>query len=298
MATYYLKRYIWLVEYLLRNDGAKFKDIQEEWAYVDDLNPKGEPLSRSSFNKQIMALKDRFKIAIIRSKIDGKYRVDNYHGQLDNVLLNNISLFVLLDREEKLEGRILFEKDPVVNYTWLERIARAMSDGNRISLDYKSYKDERTTSRPLNPYCLKLHKRRWYLLAKDGPYLKTFALDDRIKGVQVLQETFIFPEDFNANEYFLSAFGIRPGKPEQIKDVVIKTFGMESYYWRSAPFHHSQQEIETGKDYAVFHFHLNAEDPEIIHSLLSHGATIEVLEPESLRETIKTKIVEMMQLYA
>ena len=139
MSTYYLKRYTWLVEYLLRNDGAKFRDLQEAWAKVDDLNPQGELLSRSSFNKQIIALKDRFNIAIVRSKEDGKYRIDNYHGQLDPVLLNNNSLFAIMDRDKKLKGRILFEREPVVIFTWLEKIVRAMSDGYRILIDYKSY---------------------------------------------------------------------------------------------------------------------------------------------------------------
>ena len=84
-------------------------------------------------------------------------------------------------------------------------------------------------------------------------------------------------------------------KPQIIK---IKTFANESLYWRSAHFHSSQEEIETGDDYTIFSFFMYPDTPELIHALLSHGASIEVLEPSSLRDTLKGKIDEMVKRYA
>ena len=291
----YIEKYTWLVELLLSEDGATFKQIDEKWREDERLNPGGTPLSRSSFNKMLVAIPKMLHINIVHQN-DHKYRVDNYHGQLDHLLYSNVSLNAILDRDKKLKGRIIFEREPQVALKWLEKIAEAMSEGKMILLDYKKYGDEYTTQRELAPYCLKMFRRRWYLLADDGGMEKTFALDDRLKGLSVLDKPFTLPEGFDAATHFRFAYGITMvGEPQE---VIIKTSGKEADYWRSAPFHPSQKEIETGDDYAVFSFFLSPEAPEFIHALLSHGATIEVLEPASLRDTLIAKIEEMRQKYS
>ena len=295
MANNFIKRYTWLVELLLREDGATFETIAKSWEGEEILNPMGEILSRSSFNKQLKAIPRVLNINIVHSK-DHKYRVDNYHGQLDHLLFNNVSLNALLDRDKKLMGRILFEDEPQVNMRWLEDIAHSMSEGKKISIDYHKYGNEFTTQRTISPYCLKMYKRRWYLLAQDGEEERTFALDDRLKGIKILDESFVLPEGFDAAAHFRDAFGVTIGRESQ--EIKIKTYGKESSYWRSAPFHHSQKEIEKGDNYAIFSFFMYPDTPELIHALLSHGATIEVLEPASLRDTLKAKIDEMVKKYS
>ena len=295
MANNFIKRYTWLVELLLNEDGATFETIAEFWKEEEFLNPEGEKLSRSSFNKQLKAIPRVLNINIVRSK-DHKYRVDNYHGQLDHLLYNNVSLNALLDRDKRLLGRILFEDEPRVNMRWLEDIAHSMSEEKQIAIDYHKYGDEFTTRRTVSPYCLKMYKRRWYLLAQDGGEVKTFALDDRLRDIKILDESFAFPEDFDAAAHFKNAYGVTIGKESQ--EILIKTYGNESLYWRSAPFHPSQKEIKTGDDYAIFSFYMYPDTPELIHALLSHGASIEVLEPSSLRDTLKGKIDEMVKRYA
>ena len=54
----------------------------------------------------------------------------------------------------------------------------------------------------MEPYALKVFKRRWYLLGKygDGP-LKVYALD-RILDIDIEFEDFTLPADFNAAEFF------------------------------------------------------------------------------------------------
>ncbi len=295
MANSFIKRYIWLVEFILRCDGASFDEISAAWSIEETLNPSGKPMSRSTFNKHLKAIPKVLNINIIHSK-NHKYQVDNYHGQLDNLLYSNVSLKAWLDKDKKISGRIIFEAEPLCNFRWLEDVAQAMSEGKQIELEYKKFGDELTTQRTLSPYCLKMYRHRWYLLADDGGMEKTFALDDRLQGVKILKESFILPKEFDAASLFRDAYGITmTGTPETVK---IKTYGPETFYWRSVPIHLSQKEIETGEDYSVFSFYLYPLAPEFIHALLGHGATIEVLEPASLRETLIAKIDEMKERYS
>ena len=72
---------------------------------------------------------------------------------------------------------------------------------------------------------------------------------------------------------------------------------MQADYWRSAPVHHSQKEVETGPDYAIFELRLNPDSIELEQLLFSKIDQIEVLEPASLRDKMKTNITKMRARY-
>ena len=60
--------------------------------------------------------------------------------------------------------------------------------------------------------------------------------------------------------------------------------------------HHSQQLIEDCEEYADFELYL-APTYDFVMKLLSFGAMIEVLEPLSLRKTMKGWVSDMYELY-
>ena len=100
-----------------------------------------------------------------------------------------------------------------------------------------------------------------------------------------------YVKDFDAEAYFHDTFGIRNAPARK---VIVKAYGHEADYWRSCPLHPSQQEIETGKDYAVFSLKVGTDAWEFVQELLSRGDRIEVLKPQSLRKEI-THYIEMMR---
>lgn len=85
---------------------------------------------------------------------------------------------------------------------------------------------------------------------------------------------------------YLDSFGIIIGKDVVCERVRIKVMNNQAKYFRSLPLHHSQKEVETTPEYSIFEYKLKPTydfEPEI----LSHREDVEVLEPASLRETIK-----------
>lgn len=121
-----------------------------------------------------------------------------------------------------------------------------------------------------------------------------FCLDNRTIDVRVNNEKFKYPDDFRPEEYFKDAFGIHKALA---KDVVLKAYGNEADYLRSAPIHPSQEEIEQGDDYAVFTLHVGIDAWEFYQEILSHGNRIEVLGPQSLRDDIAKTIDKMRERY-
>lgn len=299
MAHNDFKRYVWLIALLYNSGGASFKDIDLDWQDQPELNPEGEPLPNRTFNNHRISIKEIFGFSIEYSAKDKKYHIsdDLYSGRMQQALLlmSSLSLWNNKDSYEKMAGRILYEEEPFVYPKFMRRIISAMDNDKMIALDYMKYGDRKATRRKLAPYCLKMFKRRWYLLAKEGDALKTFCLDNRTCDVKVLDEKYEFPNDFNPEEYFKDAYGIRTAPA---KEVVLKAYGQEADYLRSAPIHPSQKETETGKDYSIFTLHVGTNAWEFYQEILSRGNRLEVLEPVSLRKDIAERIEEMRERYA
>ena len=295
MAHNDFKRYIWLIELLKRVDGASFADIDDAWQDDPLLNPVGEPLPLRTFYNHIKAIKEIFDLEITQSKRDRKYRVSNYYGKVQEDIVSYLSLNATINRYKDLRGRVLGEEEPRVDQRCLQLICQAMHEGRKVRLEYKKYGDAYPRDRRLSPYCLKIFKRRWYLLAKEGEYLKTFALDDRTTDIEILDEASDYPDDFDAEAFFRDTFGIRN---TPAKNVIVKVYGHEADYWRSSPLHPSQQEIEAGKDYAIFSLKVGTDAWEFVQELLSRGDRIEVLKPQSLRKEMARCIEGMKERYA
>ena len=295
MAHKDFKRYIWLIELLNRVDGASFADIDDAWQDDPLLNPMGEALPVRTFYNHIKAIKEIFDLEITLSKRDRKYRVLNYYGKVQEEIVSYLSLNATINRYKDLRGRVLGEEEPRVDHHYLQLICQAMHEEKKVRLEYRKYGDTFPKDRILSPYCLKMFKRRWYLLAKEGDYLKTFALDDRTIGIEMLDAASDCPDDFDAQTYFRDTFGIWNAPARK---VIVKAYGHEADYWRSCPLHPSQQEIETGKDYAVFSLKVGTDAWEFVQELLSRGDRIEVLKPLSLRKEIVRVVEEMRGRYA
>lgn len=298
MAYNDFKRYVWLIETLNRNDGVTFEDLNSIWQDEPELNPKEASLPLKTFYNHLKAIKEVFGIQIKLNRKDRKYRVvvdDGNTTAMQRSLMATLSLNGTVERYKDLEGRILYEEEPYVYPEWMRQIFHAMKYNHKIRLDYRKYGEKTVSHRELCPYCLKMFRRRWYLLALDGKTLKTFALDDRTRSLRELEAKFDFPKDFAPDAYFRDAFGIRNGKPSEVQ---VKAIKKEADYWRSAPLHPSQKEIETADDYAVFSLNVNVDAWEFIQELLSRGNRIEVLKPAGLRRLMALRIEEMRALYA
>ena len=110
----------------------------------------------------------------------------------------------------------------------------------------------------------------------------------------VLQETFVIPEDFDAESYTKYSFGIIFSQGE-IKNVSIKTDSRQAKYLRALPLHQSQQEM-IHDTYSIFNYRLRI-TPDFVQELLSHGPSITVLDPPELKAMVVTSLEESLANY-
>ena len=282
-----IRKYIWLVNTIHNagSEGITFSDIASKWLEMDATK-----YAKRSFHNHINAIYDLFGIEIncIKGKNLNKYYINNKTDLKDSSgfqrwLLDALSLNCTLDVKEPLKKRILLEDVPSGREN-LTDILKAMDNGKTLTFTYKAFwmDNEESTLYNVEPYALKMFKRRWYLLAKygDNP-LKTYALD-RMSNIDEEFNNFTPPEDFDAETFFDSCFGIICGGDEEPELIYLKVDNYQANYLRTLPLHHSQKEIERTDTHSVFSVYLRPTF-DFKQELLWHGETVEVLRPESLR---------------
>lgn len=296
MAIDTFRRYVWLLETLERYQYAEFETIQSEWMR-SSLNTFNEDLPKRTFRNHITAISDQLCIDIAYRHGWGYYIFnpeDLAESRIKQWLISTLSTYNTLIECQDMKSRILFENVPS-SLEFLSPIIHSMRDEKTISFMYQSHFSKEPHIVEVEPYCLKLFKQRWYLLANslEAGALRIYALE-RMSEVDETQHDFSLPEDFDGESYFYNYYGIKAdGKPEKIK---LKVIPLEAKYMRSLPIHHSQKEIETTEEYSVFTLYLSP-TWDFKQDLLSRADQIEVLESESLREWMKEMTSKMFNIY-
>ncbi len=282
-------KYIWLIDMVNQAgfEGITFSNIRSKWMR-NDLLSGGEDYPKRSFHNHVAAVRELFGIEIACHKSTNSYYIANSRDLKDSSgfkgwLLDALSLNNQLEESSQLKDRILLEENPS-GRELMPTILEAMRDNKMLTFSYKPYwveDDHISNLYHVEPYALKVFKRRWYLLGKygDSP-LKVYALD-RILDIDIEFESFTLPADFDAESFFSSCFGIivSDEDPQTIK---LKVDAFQSNYLRSLPLHPSQKETERTEEYSVFTYFLRPTF-DFIQELLTLRETAEVLAPKELR---------------
>ena len=303
------KQYIWLIETISRAGKITLAELSEKWQ--DREESEGMPLSRTTFNRHRDAIMDMFGVIINCDRKDGnRYYIENKEvledDSVQNWMLSTLSVSNMLDDNVSLQNRILLESVPSGNYL-LQDIIKAMRESRRIMITYRRYGAASGNSFPVAPYCVKLFKRRWYLLAKiDRPSYRDNGIDDdealfvfaidRIESIKIQETKFTINPDFDAASYFNECFGIIIGDGTKLERIVLRAYGLEPYYLKDLPLHNSQKVILETEDYTDFEFYLRPTSDFMAH-LMSRGEWIQILSPDWMAENMKNWLQAAINRY-
>lgn len=297
MAKNLFNRYIWLVDTIYRNGRLTLKEINEKWLKTDFS--MGESIPLRTFHNHRAAIQDMFDINIECDKSTYEYYIEDAEslsgGSVRNWLINTFSVNNLLNESHKLRDRILFENIPS-GQKFLTPVLEAMRENHVLKMSYKRYGCVEPHVFEIQPYFVKIFRQRWYIagLSLEKNQLRIYALD-RIVALEEMPVKFKYPEDFDAEKYMARCFGIiREDIP--IQHILLKVTGGQENYFRALPLHHSQEEIETAREYAVFGYYL-IPTFDFYQEILSHGALVEVLSPALVRNKMQQITRQMAMLY-
>lgn len=300
MAINQLNKYVWLVETIHKaknRGGITLKEIQSRW--LDSDLSEGTELSRRTFINNIHSIEELFEINI---ECGSGYRYNIEYGDCFDEgstrswMLNAFSLHAMVGNSRKLKERVLLEDMPS-GRNYLEDIIKAMRDNHVIFISYYSYNSEKYYEFDIHPYFVKAFKKRWYVVAYSPGTddIRCYALD-RMENVIISDKVFKMPKDLEPAEYFKDCFGIINNEDSEVQKVVLKVDAYQSNYIRNLPLHESQKEMKRTDEYSIFEYHLKPEF-DFEQEIFSNMNTMEVLEPQRLREEITQRLKNLTGKY-
>ena len=285
------KHYVWLVNILSKGRRLTLKELQEEWVQSEEA--EGNPLPRSSFNKYRDIISDMFGLNI-ECDMNYRYYISNPHeleGDLTKQwMLSTLTTGLTLTNSSAIKDDIILENVPA-GYEFLPVIMQAIRQRRTITIGYQKFGFDPYT-KPVDPYALRLFRQRWYLLADNYERMAIYSLD-RMFSATLTDNRFKRPADFSSEQYFAEYFGVMvDGTP--MEHVVVRAYGKMANLLRTLPLHASQRELGSADGHADFVMDIRP-SIDFISELLSKIDGLDVLEPASLKERMRSILEEALR---
>ena len=292
------RQYIWLVNTIRRARRISYDDIKKLWL-SNDLN-EGRPLSRTTFYRIRQAINDMFGICI-ECDNQHQYYIANPEALRDNStqnwMLRTLTVNNILLDGLSIKDQLLLEDIPA-GLEHLQTVINAIKSHHTLQMGYQKFTDSEPYTTSIEPYSLKLFHQRWYLLGKTERKkgdLGIFALD-RMTELTETGHCFKMDPTFDAETFFHDYFGVIPDQTVKAECIVLRAYSPMDNYLRTLPLHHSQKEIATERQSALFEYHV-APTHDFIQAILKEGNELEVIEPESLRKSIHDELTKALKRY-
>lgn len=292
-STSLFKSCIWLINIVHRYGEITFAQINAEWMKTEMSG--NQKMHRSAFNRHRDYILDMFGIMI---ECKGrKYYIYNERvlkeDSVQNWLFSTLSVNNIISESLSLQNRIFLESIPKVTY--LELLVEAMKENRKVVIDYQKYGSTEVSERIIEPYFLKLHKRRWYVMANTADGYRLFSFD-RVMSASIVKQTFCMPKDFDARKYFGDCFGVMRDERHPAERIVLRALGNERHYMNDLPVHQSQKVIGEGDGYVDYEIFMRPTS-DFIGYVMSRGSWLKVMSPQSLVDEIAENLRKTLGMY-
>ena len=218
--------------------------------------------------------------------------------QFENAINKVIEGYRISKIVGKTETQFIQVEEPVkaTGSEWLEKILKGIIEKKPLLITYQAFGKE-IKDHALSPYLLKEYRNRWYAVGYSDRAENILVLAlDRILDIRKCNNEFVTNTSFDADDYFKHAIGVTAmdhAKPER---VLLSITPFQSQYILSQPIHHTQKLIkQTDKEVQVeIEVYITH---ELLMTVLGFGAGVTVLEPASLRDSVKTTIDQISKNY-
>ncbi len=294
----FLKRYSLIIN-RLRKSACSFAEIQrylEEQSVNDEMNYE---ISKRTFQREIKEIESNYDIVIEYNRSQKVYEITHEGNENRNErLMESFEIIDALKISINLSNHLILEKRRPLGTNNMNFLIHAIKNQLEVNFLHEKYWDEDQDRklRIVRPIALKEARGRWYLIALDikDTRIKTFGLD-RIFDLEITHKKFKPIKNYDPEEAFRHSFGILADENEPQKIVLSFTFE-QGKYAKSLPLHHSQKVIiDDESEYRIVL--LIHPTYDFVMELLAMGAEVKVLEPKSLQDEMKRKLLNALNLY-
>ena len=291
--------YFWLIDTIASGNLTR-DDINRRWAHCRYNDNHESEFPERKFHRYKNEIQEIFDVEICCNKSRGNiYYIENKDdisgGFTRKWLLNAMAVHAMMDQAQDIHECVLYEDIPE-GTQYLSMIVDAISQRTQLQMTYHSFNRQEQYELTLAPYCLKVFKQRWYVAGCPSTHpneIRIYALD-RVQVMRPTMEGFIYPEDFEAKQFFAPYYGVfRNATPTK---VLIEANEKSAQFLRLLPLHESQKELRKFQGNAFFEYHI-APTLDFIQELRTHGTDIRVREPEELVEIFREEARKAYEMY-
>ena len=306
MVSELIGKYIWLIQTISSSGerGLSLEELAERYE-----RRFGRTYSRRTFNNHRLAAEEVFGIVIECNRSTNRYHIPYFESALDENdsvrwLIDTFTVGNLLTMgKERLSGRVSVEDVPS-GQKYLTAIMQAMDEGRELEIEYSKYRSEKSDLLHIQPFAVKEHERRWYLVGycherakgkkgnnSDRDAWRVYGLD-RIISLKETGETFRLPKRFDVDSLSYQSYGIFfPQKGQKAVTIRFRASVRESSYLRDLPLHRTQEEegADPGGNGSIFRIRVIPND-NLIMEFCRHADGLEVLEPQLIRDAVHEKL--------
>lgn len=173
--------------------------------------------------------------------------------------------------------------------------ASAVLQRKQLDITYHSRGRDQQTERTVSPQRLTHYRDNWYLDAwcHKREALRSFAVE-RIAACQVRDCAARDIAGSELNAHFASSYGIFAG---QAKHTAVLRFTAERARWVADEQWHPHQQGQFLLDGSYELRIPYANETELVMDILKHGAAVEVIAPEALRQIIRQNLQKAQENY-
>ncbi|MFA7447283.1 MAG: WYL domain-containing protein [Weeksellaceae bacterium] len=283
----------------LRRNPCTFEEILSKLRSESELYEIDLEISKRTFQRDVKEIAALYKIEIKFNRTKKAYYIsDDIEDTYSDRLFEALDVFQLLNLNQTISQFIQFKPRKSTGTENLNGLLHAIQNRYQIQFRYEKFFPDEIDSRKVEPYLLKEFKDRWYVLAYDleKKDFRTFGLD-RIYALQILPIKFQHPQTMDPKLYYKNSFGIVGPSNGEPQDIILKLTNSFGEYIRTLPLHTSQEILEEDGRDMLIKLHL-IPTYDFVFELMSMGANLKVLEPQSLADELKNRFKSALELYA
>ncbi len=197
------------------------------------------------------------------------------------------------DAIKRIRILTMLSRQPALQH--FQSAASAVLQRKQLDIVYHGRGRDRQTERIVSPQRLTHYRDNWYLDAwcHKREALRSFAVE-RIAACQMLDHAARNITDNELNGHFASSYGIFAG---QARHTAVLRFTAERARWGADEQWHPRQQGQFLLDGSYELRIPYANETELVMDILKHGAAVEVIAPEALRQTILQNLQQAQENY-
>lgn len=290
----FIQRYIFIIN-RLKSRASTFEELQDYLLRQQQITGDKLEISQRTLQRDLNEIRSLFDIDIQYNRSEGVYEiVESITEKPIERIIESYEIINALNYSNNVSQKLYLEQRTNQGTEHLHGLLYAIENRFEVSFTHQSYWKDEPGLRTVYPVAIKESQNRWYLICHDVDKKenRNFGLD-RITSLKISNKIFS-PFPFDVVQYYQHAFGVETY--ESAQKIVLQFTAFQSKYIKSLPLHASQELVSENEENCQFAYFMHPTH-DFVMEILKYGEEVRVILPESLKQNIRTRILNMSALY-